>query len=230
MAVGKGLGHGDDMRNRWCWMFWLLGCFILFFFSPPFFALGSEVSPFEDIKKTYATIMTLEAGFTQRVFIASLKKEREFDGDFFYKRGRGFLWRYNKPKTRYFLYDGNFIWQVDDDKPVVYKRRVNREKTGGTFLDLIDDISKMDELFRLKEKKRVGDMDVMELIPKKEGQATSARIWIDRQNMVKRLEIEEFTGNINTIAFIYRKINQSIGDSIFIYRPEKGKEIVETPN
>lgn len=203
---------------------------VVLFFGFYGFVFCTEPSPFDSIKKTYSNIMTLEAGFSQKVFISSLKKEREFEGDFFYKRNKGFLWRYNKPKTRYFLYDSRFIWQGEEDKPVVYKRRVNREKTGGTFLDLIDDISKMDEIFRLKEKKKVGDMDVMELVPKKEGQVISAKVWVDRQNMVKRIEIEEFTGNINTISFTYAKINEPIGDSRFTYRHEKGKEIVETPN
>lgn len=214
------------MRNRFLW---LLRYSVMFFFCISFSAIGADVSPFEDIKKTYATIMTLEAGFTQRIFISSLKKEREFTGDFFYKRGRGFLWRYNKPKIRFFLYDGSFIWQGEEEKPVIYRRKVNKDKTEGTFLDLIDDISKMDELFRLKGKTKVGDMDVMELIPKKEGQATWAKVWIDRQNMVKRIEIQEFTGNVNTIDFTYSKINQPIVDSRFVFRAEKGKEIVDAP-
>lgn len=214
-----------DRQYRFA-VLWAAALFLLF----SKIGLCIEASPFDDIKKTYSTIMTLEAGFSQKIFISSLKKEREFEGDFFYKRNKGFLWRYNKPKTRYFLYDGKFIWQAEEDKPVVYKRRVNRDKTGGTFLDLIDDISKMDEIFKLKEKKRVGDMDVMELVPKKEGQVISARVWVDRQNMVKRIEIEEFTGNINTIRFTYARINEHIGDSRFTYRHEKGKEIVDMPN
>ncbi|MCX8109819.1 MAG: outer membrane lipoprotein carrier protein LolA [Syntrophorhabdaceae bacterium] len=215
-----------DKRKSQSIFLWV--AILFFWFSGIVYCV--ETSSFDDIKKTYSTIMTLEAGFSQKVFISSLKKEREFEGDFFYKRNKGFLWRYNKPKIRYFLYDGRFIWQGEEDKPVVYKRRVNKDKTGGTFLDLIDDISKMDELFRLKEKKRVGDMDIMELIPKKEGQVVLARVWVDRQNMVKRIEIEEFTGNINTISFTYARINEPVGDSRFTYRHEKGKEIVDTPN
>ncbi len=214
------------MRNRYLW---ILNFSVMFFLCISFSSIKADAPPFEDIKKTYATIMTLEAGFTQRIFISSLKKEREFGGDFFYKRGRGFLWRYNKPKIRYFLYDGSFIWQGEEERPVVYRKRVNREKTGGTFLDLIDDISKMDELFRLKGRTKLGDLDVMELIPKKEGQVTGAKVWIDRQNMVKRIEIQEFTGNINTIDFTYTKINQPIGDGRFVFKAEKGKEIVDAP-
>ncbi len=188
---------------------------------------SSGPSPFEGIKKTYSQIMTLEAGFHQTVFIASLKKERVSEGEFFYKRYKGFLWKYKTPKTKLFLYDGKYIWQAEDDKPTVIKEKIRKEKTGGTFLDLIEDIAKLDELFNLKQQSSAGDLEVLELTPKKDANITSARIWIDRQYRVKKLEINEFTGNTNTIEFSSIRINQPIGDGRFAFRPEKGKEIME---
>ena len=191
-------------------------------------AQESEVaSPFEGIKKTYSAIQTLDARFHQKILIASLKKDRESDGEFYYKRHKGFLWKYKSPKVKTFLYDGKYIWQADEDKPFVIKEKIRKEKTGGTFLDLIEDIAKMDELFILKQQSRAGDLLVLELVPKKEGSVTSARIWIDKENRVKKLEIHEFTGNINTIEFSAIKINQSLDDGKFVYRPEKGIEIIE---
>lgn len=184
-------------------------------------------SPFEGIKKTYGQINTQEAAFHQKIFIASLKKERESDGEFLYKRHRGFLWRYKTPKMRLFLYDGKYIWQAEEEKPFVIKERIRKEKTGGTFLDLIEDITKMDELFTLKQQSRAGDLEVLDLVPRKEGTVTSARVWIDRQNRVRKIEIHEFTGNINTIEFSSIKINQPIDDGKFIFKAEKGKEVVE---
>lgn len=213
------------MKSKWYSILYLS---ILLFLSLAIFKLEASAWPFDKIKEVYSSIYTIEASFAQKIFISSLKKEREFEGDFLYKKGRGFLWRYNKPKIRYFLFDGSFIWQGEEEKPFVYKRRINREKIGGTFFDLLEDINRLDELFTLKEKKDLGDMSVMELIPKKEGQVTSAKIWIDRLNMVKKIEIYEFTGNINTINFTYTKINEPINDSKFIYKREKGKEIIES--
>ena len=184
-------------------------------------------SPFEGIKKTYSAINTLEARFHQKIYIASLKKDRDSDGEFYYKRHKGFLWKYKTPKAMIFLYDGKFVWQADEDKPFVTKDKIRKEKTGGTFLDLIEDIAKMDELFNLKQQTRSGDLDVLELTPKKEGTITSAKIWIDKQNRVRKLELQEFTGNVNTIEFNSIKINQSIDDGKFIFKPEKDKQIIE---
>ena len=220
----KFIFSGKPLRN--------LGLIIIFSiflcFSCCIFALTLYASNIEDIKKTYSAIITFETGFTQKIFISSLKKEREFEGDFFYKRGKGFLWRYKKPKGRYFLFDGSFIWQGEEEKPVVYKRMVDKDKSAGTFFDLLDDIAKIDELFNIKDRKRSGDIELLELVPKKDGQVSTAKIWVDRLHMVKKIEIYEFTGNVNTLSFTHIKINEPINDAKFIYRPEKGKDIIES--
>ena len=191
---------------------------------------SSQSSPFDEIKKTYAEIKTLEAQFSQKIFISSLKKERDSKGEFFFKRQKGFLWRYKAPKVQYFLYDGKFIWQGEDDKPFVTKDKIDKEKTGGTFFDLVEDIAKIDELFTIKEQKVVDDFEVLELLPKKEGTVNSAKVWIDKQKRIKKLEIYEFTGNINTIEFSGIKVNQPLDDGKFVFKRDGSKEIVERDN
>jgi outer membrane lipoprotein carrier protein len=184
-------------------------------------------SPFDEIKKTYAEIKTLETQFSQKIFISSLKRERYSKGEFLFKRQKGFLWRYKTPKVQYFLYDGKFIWQVEDDKPFVTKDKIDKEKTGGTFFDLVEDIAKIDELFTIKEQKIEENMEVLQLLPKKEGSVNSARVWIDKQKKIKKIEIHEFTGNINTIEFLAIKVNQPIDDGKFVFKNDGKKEIVE---
>jgi outer membrane lipoprotein carrier protein len=190
----------------------------------------SSPSPFDEIKKTYAEIKTLEAQFNQKIFISSLKKERDSKGEFFFKRQKGFLWRYKAPKVQYFLYDGKFIWQGEDDKPFILKDKIDKDKTGGTFFDLVEDIAKIDELFTIKEQKVVDDFEVLELLPKKEGTVNSAKVWIDKQKRIKKLEIYEFTGNINTIEFSEIKVNQPLDDGKFVFKRDGSKEIVERDN
>jgi chaperone LolA len=184
-------------------------------------------SGLDSLKKNYAGINTLEAKFHQQLFIENIKKAREFDGEFFYKRGKGFLWRYTKPKAKYFLFDGQYMWQDEEDKTFALKEKINKEKTGGTFFDLVEDITKIDDLFTLKQENVSGDMTVLDLVPKKEGNITAAKVWIDKQNLVRKIEIKEFTGNVNTIEFSAVKVNQSVSDGKFTYKPDKKKEIVE---
>ncbi len=187
----------------------------------------AKASPLDAVKKTYSEITTMEATFHQKIFIASLKREREFNGEFLYKRQKGFLWKYKAPKVKYFLYDGRYIWQGEDEKPFIIKEKINKAKTGGTFLDLIEDISKIDEQFTLKQQSKAGELEILELLPKKDGTVNSARVWLDKQNRVRKIEIHEFTGNVNTIEFSSIKINQPIDDAKLIFKPDKQKEIIE---
>jgi chaperone LolA len=187
----------------------------------------AKASPLDAVKKTYSEITTMEATFHQKIFIASLKREREFNGEFLYKRQKGFLWKYKAPKVKYFLYDGRYIWQGEDEKPFIIKEKINKAKTGGTFLDLIEDISKIDEQFALKQQSKAGELEILELLPKKDGTVNSARVWLDKQNRVRKIEIHEFTGNVNTIEFSSIKINQPIDDAKLIFKPDKQKEIIE---
>ena len=173
----------------------------------------------DSIKKAYAEIKTVDAQFTQKITISTLKRQRDLKGEFFYKRGKGFLWKYTVPKEKIFLYDGAAVWQAEEDKPYVIKEKVNKEKMEGNFLDLVDDVSHLDQIFTLKSSTKQGDLDLIELTPKKESGVQSARLWVDGQSMIKRLEITEITGNTNVIEFSTLKINKNVSDSLFVFKP-----------
>ena len=187
---------------------------------------GKEPS-FDSLKKTYAGVNSLEASFSQKIFVSGIKKMRDFEGDFFFKRHKGFLWKYTKPKWKTFLYDGRYMWQDEEGKSFVLKNKVSREKTGGTFFDLIEDIARIDDLFKVKEHSITGDMEYFELIPKKDSTVTIAKLWIDKKNLLKKIEIVEFTGNINTIEFSNIRVNTPVSDAKFIYKADGAKDVVE---
>ncbi len=184
-------------------------------------------SPFDSLKKTYAGINSLEATFRQKIFVAGIKKIRDFDGDFFFKRHKGFLWKYTRPKGKTFLYDGRYMWQEEEEKSFVLKNKVSREKTGGTFFDLIEDIARIDNLFTVKQQSMIAGMQYFELVPKKDSSVNLAKLWIDKNNLLRKIEILEFTGNVNTIEFSDIKVNASVADSKFVYKSDGKKEIVE---
>jgi outer membrane lipoprotein carrier protein len=182
-------------------------------------AAAARADQLDAIKKVYGEIKTVEAQFTQKITISTLKRQRDLKGEFFYKRGKGFLWKYTVPKEKIFLYDGAAVWQAEEDKPYVVKEKVNKEKLEGNFLDLVDDVSHLDQIFTLKSATKQGDLDLLELTPKKEGGVQSARLWVDGQSIIKRLEITEITGNINVVEFSTLKLNKSVSDSLFVFKP-----------
>jgi outer membrane lipoprotein carrier protein len=189
-------------------------------------ACSAFADPLDEIKQTYSQIKAVEARFQQKLFIMTMKKEREFTGEFLYKRSKGFLWKYNSPKQRVFLYDGKAVWQAEEDKDFVIKEKLNKQKMEGNFLDLVEDISKIDQFFALKGTATEGATQILSLTPKKEGTLRSARIWTDNAHLVTKIELVEVTGNTNVITFSSVKMNASLNDSLFVFKPGK-KEVVE---
>jgi chaperone LolA len=190
------------------------------------FASVAHADMLDSIKKTYSGIDTVEARFDQKITMSALKRQREGKGEFFYKRGKGFLWRYTAPKEKIFLYDGAALWQTEEDRPTVNREKVNRGKMEGNFFDLVDDVTRIDTLFTVKESARQDNMDVLLLVPKKEGTLQSARIWVDGQFIIRRMEIVEITGNVNVMEFSSIKINKPLSDALFVFKPGN-KEIEE---
>ncbi|HUJ91039.1 MAG TPA: outer membrane lipoprotein chaperone LolA [Syntrophorhabdales bacterium] len=178
------------------------------------------------LKKTYAGIQTVEARFNQKILVATLKRERESKGEFYYKRGKGFLWRYTSPSRKVFLYDGKALWQADEEQPLAIKERVDKGKVQGSFLDLVEDVSKLDEYFTIQEVAQDKDGFVFLLLPKKEGMLKQARMWVDTKYLVRQIEITEITGNTNTLSFSSVKVDKALNDALFIFKPGK-KEIME---
>jgi outer membrane lipoprotein carrier protein len=189
-------------------------------------AAPARADAVDTLKKTYAGIQTVEAQFDQKIVISTLKRERESKGEFYYKRGKGFLWKYTVPSRKVFLYDGKAMWQADEEQPFVIKERVDKGKVQGSFLDLVEDISKLDVYFIVQEVAQDKDGAMFLLAPKKEGMLESARMWVDAKYLVKQIEITEITGNTNRLSFSSVKINKALDDGLFIFKPGK-KEIME---
>jgi outer membrane lipoprotein-sorting protein len=119
------------------------------------------------------------------------------------------------------------MWQDEEDKTFVLKSKVSREKTGGTFFDLVEDIARIDNLFTVKQHSMLAGMEYFELIPKKDSTVNMAKIWIDKKNLLRKIEILEFTGNINRIEFTDIKGNAPVSESKFIYKSDGVKDVVE---
>jgi outer membrane lipoprotein-sorting protein len=171
----------------------------------------AQAETLDALKKTYAEIATVEAHFHQRILIKALKREREMEGDFTYKRSKGFLWRYTAPKEKIFLYDGAAMWQAEEGASFVTRERADRERMEGSFLDLVDDVTRLGTLFTLVRSNKEGELEV----------------WVDSRYIITRVEITEITGNVNVIDFSKIAVNKPVPDSLFVFKPGK-REIRET--
>ncbi|MCX7856734.1 MAG: outer membrane lipoprotein carrier protein LolA [Deltaproteobacteria bacterium] len=180
-----------------------------------------------DIKEKYYTIKTFKSQFAQTIFVANVSSTREFEGDFYYKKERGFLWLYKKPRMRYFLFDGKYLYQYDEEKPFILKEKLDENKSGNLFFDLIEDLGNLDMHFVVRERGVEKNYQVLNLEPKKEGMIKSVRIWFGKELKLDKIEILEKNGNRNLLTFRSVVLNGQIDDEKFEFKNEKRKEIIE---
>jgi outer membrane lipoprotein-sorting protein len=109
----------------------------------------------------------------------------------------------------------------------VTRERVDRGRMEGSFLDLVDDVTRLDALFTLVRSTREGELEVLDLAPKKEGTLQEARIGVDSRSLITRVEITEITGNVNVIDFSKIVVNKPVPDNLFVFKPGK-REIIES--
>lgn len=181
---------------------------------------------FKDIANKYASIKTLKTQFKQKVFLASLGSERVFSGSFYYKKGRGFLWMYENPKKRYFLFDGTYLYRYDEEKPFVIKEKIDSKKSHDLFLDLINDLENLDKYFVLLQHISFGEKDIFLCVPKTERLIASVEISFGKDMLLEKIEIVEKNGNKNILLFRSVSINEEIDDGMFLYKKEIGKELI----
>lgn len=196
----------------------------LLFFVISSLCLGSTT---DDIREKYSTIRTFKCQFRQTLFLAHLNSKKEFTGDFYYKKGKGFIWIYKTPWLRYFLFDGNNLYQYDERKPYVVKERMDSINSRTYFLDLIEDIGNLERHFSVKERTFEGNSEVIRLEPKKEGMIAYVKIWFGKGLDLQKIEIAEKNGNKNLLLFKSVVLNGEIEDSKFMFRNDRGKEVIE---
>ena len=109
----------------------------------------------------------------------------------------------------------------------VTRQRVDREHMEGSFLDLVDDVSRLDALFALVRSTRQGETEARTLRQRRKAPSQTARIWVDSRYIITRVEITEITGNVNVIDFSKVVVNKPLPDSLFVFKPGK-REVRES--
>ncbi|MCS7280032.1 MAG: outer membrane lipoprotein carrier protein LolA [Desulfobacterota bacterium] len=191
------------------------------------FVCFSSIFATEDVREKYSNVTTFQAKFKQTIHISSSDSLREFSGEFFYKKKRGFLWVYKSPRLRYFLFDGQYLYQYDEERPFIIKEKVDPSKTKKYFLDLIEDLTNLETHFRLKERISDKNYEILNLEPKTDEMITALRIWFGKDLTVKKIEIVEKTGNRNTLIFNSVVLNGEISDERFVFKKDRRKEVIE---
>ena len=90
----------------------------------------------------------------------------------------------------------------------------------GNFLDLVDDVARLDTLFTLKGSAREDDMEVLVLVPRRKARCKSARLWVDGQRIIGRSRSSRSRATSTSSISPSIKVGEPLADSLFVFKPD----------
>jgi len=192
----------------------------------------------------------VQADFSQRTTIASMKREDRGKGELFIKKAAGgqamFRFNYTKPNQQ-IICNGKSVWFYLPDNKQVMVSDVSKQFAGGNgiamnYLTGMGHVSKDFTItFAGEEKDKKGNY-VLDLAPKKSNQVmTRLRLTIAAsaveqyrksgkplvQFPIVSSVVEDPFGNLTVIEFSRVRVNQGLAKERFVFKIPKGVEIIK---
>jgi outer membrane lipoprotein carrier protein len=203
------------------------------------------------LEQGYNLLSDLQADFSQRTIIASMKREERGNGELFIKKPAAgpasFRFNYTKPRQQ-IVSDGKTVWYYIPDNKQVMVSDVTALFDGGSgiALNYLTGMGQVSKDFTISFSGAGRDQKgnyLLELVPKKPSQVmtrlqlTIASSAVDqfRESGAARTPfpilssvVHDPFGNRTVIEFSRVKVNQGIGNDRFTFKIPKGMEVIKT--
>jgi outer membrane lipoprotein carrier protein len=182
----------------------------------------------------YQTIRTLSAEFTQVIANPMLGAPDTTRGKLYQMRPSRFAMRFTHPKGDRIVADGRHLWLYTPSTTPGQVIRTAIPSTGTTGPNLIGQfVERPRERYRARYVRADSvagrTMDVVELVPKTDDLPyAKAVVWIDREDgLVRRVEIEETSGQQRTLVLAKLAVNRGVPGREFTFSPPAGLRVVD---
>ena len=172
------------------------------------------------IQNKFVTIDNLESDFVQES--STNEQISNFHGKFYYKKGGKF--RIELPANE-IISDGGKIWNYD----LANKRVIISPVTNDPLsFSLERFVLEYPDKCTVSVVKNTSDEKIIKLVPVDDFLGfNSAKISVDKDYVVNRIEIEDYTGSYFSFSLRNIKINGELSDDLFTLNPPEGTEIID---
>lgn len=219
---------------------------LILFSVQPLFAAGQE-KVLAALKSGYAMTEDLQAAFSQRTYVAALKREEKGAGEMFLRKKGGvaqFRFNYTKPKQQ-IISNGKTVWYyLPDNKQVIVTDAAKLFAGGnGLALSYLTGLGTIEEDFDVKLLSDTPDKKgnyQLDLTPKKPSAAVkklqlfigSAAVDKGKDNSEPFFPISSSTiidhgGNRSSIDYSRIKVNSGVAGDRFNFTPPAGVDIIK---
>lgn len=216
-------------------------------------AFAAEKANLQEIlsafKKGYASMEDLHADFSQRTYVASLKREEKGSGELFLKKKGGsaqFRFNYTRPKQQIISNGKNIWYYLPDNKQVILTDTAKLFSGGnGIALSYLTGLGSLAEDFNIRLLADSPDKKgyyQLELIPKKNNSSvaklqlsvSAKTVEISRRGFageaffpIAASVLVDQMGNQTTIEYSNIRLNNGLSGDKFSFKPPAGVEIIK---
>lgn len=179
------------------------------------------------IEKTYANVQAIRADFTQ-TSRSSLMGEQHQKGKVLLKRPRKMRWAFTQPDDRQFVTDGKtmWIWSATDNQVIVTGDFASQS---GDMPQLLDDLSKLDEMFDIVMLPGTPQAHVLSLTPKKQASFKKLELVIEKKKYtLEKVTMTDNMDGVVELAFTQMKLNPELADSSFTFAIPPGAQVIRS--
>jgi outer membrane lipoprotein carrier protein len=179
------------------------------------------------IEKTYANVQAIRADFTQ-TSRSSVMGEQHQKGKVMLKRPRKMRWAFTQPDDRQFVTDGQtmWIWSAHDNQVIVTGDFASQS---GDMPQLLDDLSKLDEMFDIVKLPDTPQAHVLSLTPKKQASFKKLELVIEKKKYtLEKVTMTDNMDGVVELAFTQMKLNPELADSSFTFAIPPGAQVIRS--
>jgi outer membrane lipoprotein carrier protein len=181
------------------------------------------------VQNHYQKTNTLKAKFTENIAAADGRK-RDRSGTVYYRKPGKMRWDFDGTETETIVSDGKELYTYASDLNQVMKAplaRVFKSSAPVAFLLGVGDI-KHDFTASLPASPPADGLVHVDLTPRKGGELIEVGLDPKSYDLVW-MKITDQLGNSTTLRLIDPQTNIALQDSLFVFDPPKGADIVEAP-
>lgn len=180
-----------------------------------------------EIQKTYDSIKTFKADFTQTLTNAASKEQDVRSGKIIFKQPSLLRWESVNPEQELLIVGESVVWDYFPEENLALKYRTKQLFNSKTMIKFISGQARLEEDFIVENQGDDNGLTKLKLQPlEPETGLVLAYVWVDpvKKMLVKTLVVD-FYGNGNEVSMSNIEIDPEVEDSLFQFTPPTGVDV-----
>ncbi|MFW5498634.1 MULTISPECIES: outer membrane lipoprotein chaperone LolA [unclassified Maridesulfovibrio] len=188
-------------------------------------AMADELTT--EIQKTYDSIKTFKADFTQTLTNAASKEQDIRSGKITFKQPSLLRWESVKPEPELLIVGEAIVWDYFPEDELALKYRTQQLFNSKTMIKFISGQAKLEEDFVVENQGEDNGLIKLKLLPlEPETGMVLAFAWIDpEKKMMRKVLVVDFYGNGNEVSMDNIEIDPEVDDAQFQFTPPEGVNV-----